>query len=52
VVLCFYDNIVVIFLKSQQSDIVEDIIKLFCIELRRVQFLFDDNDQGVIIIYY
>lgn len=31
-------------LKSQQSDIVEDTIKLFCMEPRRVQFLFDDND--------
>jgi hypothetical protein len=44
VVLYFY-NIFVIFLKSQQSDIVEDTIKLFCMESRRVQFLFDDNDQ-------
>ena len=45
VVLYFYDNIVVIFLKIQQSDIVEDTIKLFCMESWRVQFLFDDNDQ-------
>jgi hypothetical protein len=52
VVLYFYVNIVVIFLKIQQSDIVEDIIKLFCMESRRVLFSFDDNDQWVIIIYY
>jgi hypothetical protein len=52
VVLYYYDNIVVIFLKNQQSDIFEDTIKLFCMEPRRVQFLFDDNDQWVIIIYY
>jgi hypothetical protein len=45
VVLYFYDNIVVIFLKIQQSDIVEDKIKLFCMEPRRVQYLFDDNDK-------
>jgi hypothetical protein len=44
VVIYFYDNIV-IFLKIQQSDIVEDTIKLFCMEPRRVQFLYDNNDQ-------
>jgi len=31
-------------LKTQQLNIIDDTIKLFCMEPRRIQFLFDHDD--------